>query len=48
MYCKTKEGGEIAMTTAEKLREEGWQKGREEASYSMLKSKVSLTILLQP
>ncbi|MBF0228168.1 MAG: Rpn family recombination-promoting nuclease/putative transposase [Desulfamplus sp.] len=44
----TKEGGEIAMTTAEKLREEGWQKGRqegwqkgrEEAGYSMLQKLV--------
>ncbi len=36
----TKKGGEIAMTTAEKLRQEGLQKGRQEGSYKMMVTMV--------
>lgn len=38
--CIREKGGEIAMTTAEKLRQEGLQKGRQEGSYKVMVSMV--------
>jgi predicted transposase/invertase (TIGR01784 family) len=38
--CISDKGGDIAMTTAEKLRQEGIQKGRQEGSYKMMVSLV--------
>jgi predicted transposase YdaD len=38
----TEKGGELAMTTAEKLRQEGIQEGRREGSYKTLFSMVRI------